>query len=104
MWLISAKGKSRKTTDSVMSKKCRPFKILIWVLEPGITLLPLIPGTCHMKNKLHIYSCTNPVIRVEAAAQVHLPFQCRVTPKCENTGYSAAKRDGTCDCVKVIFI
>ena len=31
-------------------------------------------------------------------------MKCRVTAQCVNSGCVAATSDGTCDCVKVIFI
>jgi len=42
-----------------------------------------------MEIKLHIYSCTTPVISVEAAAQVHLLLYC-VQLNCTYSNYTEA--------------
>ena len=80
--------------------------MIVWFLQK-VCYLQVWFGGCRMaahpsphQPVQYIYSSTRIVNSVQSPAIV----MCHVTAQCENTGCVAVERDGTCDCVKVVFI
>ena len=69
----------------------------LWVAERQPT--PIRPDRYTVHLLLHKISYLHTLSRISPAI-----VMCRVTAQCENTGCVPAEHDGTCDCVKVIFI